>query len=314
MMRNIMVASLVALALACAQRHAGKNQTVSKVPSSSVGSRVSLQMPQSPDSSLYVGYVDYFPDTREFYTTLFYQEGHEYPDEAHLESKLDSVIVYEEDWGRERLPMEEAEKFLVLSGLDTLYIFNREHTLVSTATFERVEYLWNGLENYFIGVFKSDGKLVEQTEELYGISRGYAGFDLLAFSAKEIEDRRLNENLIKTLRINPALQCDMRHFRLTPQEDTYSVISAYASQSNEGESLLTFLEKNEVKILNREINNFHFLNILPLPIEVNGKPLLLISAGYPSSDVLWDYLAGYNGASYEPIDYNRIAYKSLRHL
>jgi hypothetical protein len=313
MMRNIMVASLAALTLACAHRDAGKNQTISKIRSSSVGSRVSLQRPQSPDSSLYIGYVDYFPDTREFYTALFFQEGHEYPDEELLESKLDSVIVYEEDWGRERLPMEEAEKFLVLSNLDTLYIFNREHTLVATATFKRVEYLWNGLENYFIAVFTSDGKLEAQTEELYGISAGYAGFELTAFSAKEIEDRRLNENLVEKLHINPALHCDMRHFKLTAKEDTYSVISAYASHSNEGESLLTFLGKDEVKILNREINNFHFLNILPLPIEVNEKPLLLISAGYPSSDVLWDYLAGYNGVSYEPIDYNRIPYRSLHH-
>lgn len=312
MMRNIMVASLIALTLACAQRDAGRNLTV-PVPSSTVRSRVMLQTPESYDSSLYIGYVDYFPDTREFYTTLFFQEGHEYPDEELLESKLDSVIVYEEDWGRERLPMEEARKFLVLSGLDTLYIFNREHRLVSTATFQRVEYLWNGLENYFIGVFKSDGKLVEQTEELYGISAGYSGLASAAFSAKEITDRQLNENMIKRLRINPALQCDMRHFKLTPREDTYSVISAYANHSNEGESLLTFIDKDEVKILNRETNNFHFLNILPLPIEMNEKPLLLISAGYPSSDVLWDYLAGYNGKSYEPIDYNRIPFKSIYH-
>jgi hypothetical protein len=71
------------------------------------------------------------------------------------------------------------------------------------------------------------------------------------------------------------------------------------------------LENNEVRILNEEKDNFHYLNILPVPIQVNGKPLLLISAGYPSSDVLWDYLAAFDGAAYQAMDYNRIHSKAL---
>jgi hypothetical protein len=80
--------------------------------------------------------------------------------------------------------------------------------------------------------------------------------------------------------------------------------------SDEGVSYLTSLENNEVDILNQQLNDYHYLNILPLPIHMNDKPLLLISAGYPSSDILWDYLAAFDGATYEPIDYNRIHAKS----
>jgi hypothetical protein len=66
------------------------------------------------------------------------------------------------------------------------------------------------------------------------------------------------------------------------------------------------MQNNQVRILNEEVDNYQYLNILPVPINMNGKPLMLISAGYPSSDVIWDYLAGFNGERYEAVDYNRV--------
>ena len=103
----------------------------------------------------------------------------------------------------------------------------------------------------------------------------------------------------------------MRHYRIAEHETTYSVISSYSMDTNEMQSYLTSFENNKVRILNQELDNFHFLNILPLPVHMNGKPLLLISAGYPSSDVLWDYLAGFDGKRYEAIEYNRVHLKSI---
>ena len=82
-------------------------------------------------------------------------------------------------------------------------------------------------------------------------------------------------------------------------------------ETNDSESYLTISEKDRTQILNEEIDNYHYLNILPVPVQMNGKPLLLISAGYPSSDVIWDYLAGYDGLRYEALDFNRIHLKDL---
>ncbi len=307
MMRILLATFLVAFAFACAHQDPGKNLMKSSAKTLKPEDDGYLNdFAQSQDSSFYIGYVDYFPETKEFYTNLYYKKGHEYPDEELLESKLDSVIVLEDDWGRERLPMEEAKKLLVLSGLDTVFIYNRQNHLVCTAALTRVEYLWNGLESFFVGVFKSDSKFLQQTEELYGVSAGHSNLMRSSFASEEIHDEGLNKTLIEKLHLDPALEWDMRHFRMKPENRIYSVLSFYSMDSNEGQSYLTSYENNDVKILNREINNYHFLNILPLPIEVNGKPLLLISAGYPSSDVLWDFLAGFDGTGYQAIDYNRI--------
>ncbi|HET9486398.1 MAG TPA: hypothetical protein VFO54_03145 [Chryseosolibacter sp.] len=311
MMRILMAISLSALTLACAHKDAGKG--LAKLSGRNKSAEILLPAADQSvlDSTFYIGYVDYFPETKEFYTALFYKDGYEYPDEDLLESKLDSVILSDDDWGRERLPMEEARKWLMLSGMDTLCIYNRSHKLISRSSLRRIEYLWNGLESYFVAVYGSDGKLDEQTEELYGISAHYSSLLRPSFTSEEFADAHLNDYVVKKLNVSRALDWDIRHYRTAPPETTYSVISSYTMQTNEAFSYLTSLEKNTVQILNKEVNNYHFLNILPLPIKTHGRPLLLISAGYPSSDVLWDYLAGYDGKSYETVDFNRVHVKTV---
>ena len=309
-MRILVAISLLSLVFSCAHKDAGKG-LVKLSGRNSSAANITAESGTLFDSTFFVGYVDYFPETKEFYTALFYREGREYPDEDLLEAKLDSVIIFDDDWGRERLPMEEARKLLVLNGLDTLSIFNRKNELVCHCPLTRVEYLWNGLESYFIAVFESDGKFFEQTEELYGISSDFPVEHLALLSVQEITDGQFNEFLQQKLDISHTREWDMRHYRIAPQNETYSVVSSFSMTSNEALSYLTLSENNAVQILNTEVNNYHYLNILPVPIQMNGKPLLLISAGYPSSDVLWDYLAGFDGTRYEAIDHNRIHVKDL---
>src|SRR5688500_15634000 len=153
MMRILLVIGLIALIVSCARKDTGNG--ASKLTGMNASSDWEAD---TFDSTFFIGYVDYFPETQEFYTALFYRDGHEYPDEDLLQSKMDSVIVLNDDWGRERLPMEEAKRFLVLAGLDTVSIYNRKNELICKTSLTRVEYLWNGLESYFVGVFKSDRK------------------------------------------------------------------------------------------------------------------------------------------------------------
>ena len=311
MMRFVVAISLIVLTQACAHRDAGKG--LNKLSGRKQGTDTEFAHRASEDafldSTFYIGYIDYFPETQEFYTSLFFKEGYEYPDEDLLESRLDSVIIVDDDWGRERLPMEEARKMLVLAGLDTLSVFNRRHERICQCPLTRVEYLWNGLESYFIAVFKYDNAHYRQTEELYGIS---SFVEIPAGSpAEEIEDPDLNEYLMEKLDVSRAIEWDMRHYRLFSPARIFSIVSSYSVTSNEGMSYLTLLEDDSVFILNQEVNNFHYLNILPVPVALNGKPLLLISAGYPSSDVLWDYLAAFDNGNYQPMEYNRIFLQAL---
>lgn len=305
MLRTLLAISLISLTLSCAHKDAGKGLRKSPRTTGHETQSLSQQAEIFSDSTVYVGYVDYFPETREFYTALFYRDGHEYPDEDLLESKLDSVIVFEDDWGRERLPMKEAHELLVLTGLDTLLVFDRENKLVCTCPLNRVEYLWNGLESNFIAVFQADKDFGPQTGELYGVSASFPRERFEQLSSQEIRDANLNSYMIKALNINRTHDWHMRHYRIDPAQATYSIISS-STESGESLSYLAISDNEKAEILNKEEENYQYLNILPVPIFMNGKPLLLISAGYPSSDVLWDYLAGFDGKSYEAIEYNRV--------
>lgn len=310
MLRILLAVCLLSSVFSCARKDAGLGLLKFSGNSSS-DSGTGLNADLAADSTYYIGYVDYFPETREFYTALFHREGHEYPDEDLLESKLDSVIVYDDDWGRERLPLEEAQELLVLDGLDTLAIFNRAHESICHCPLTRVEYVWNGVESYFIAVFKANEDFPGQTEELYGISENLPEKYLTLFSALELKDETFDQFLLKKLDVSQAEVWDMRHYKITPPEAMYSVLSSWSADGNETHSYLTFFERNKAEVLNEEVDNFHYLNILPVPVYMNGKPLLLISAGYPSSDVLWDYLAAYDGSRYEAIEYNRIHLKDI---
>lgn len=305
MLRTLLATCLLALTFSCARKEAGKG--LLKIS----GKAENVWNESTFDSAYYIGYVDFFPETREFYTSLFYRPGHEYPDEDLLQSKLDSVVIFDDDWGRERLPIEEARKMLLLEGLDTLAIYNRNHELICRCPLTRVEYMWNGLENYFIAVFKADRTFPGQTEELYGISTELPTKYFTTFSAEELRDDTFNQFLLKKLDIPPADHWDMRHYKIAPPEAMYSVLSSWSDDGMRTHSYLTYFETNKAQVLNEEVNNFHYLNILPVPVYKNGKPLLLISVGYPSSDVLWDYLAGFDGVQYEVIDYNRIHLKDI---
>ncbi len=305
MLRTLLAISLISIAVSCAHKDAGKALRKSPRTTDHETQSLSQRANTFSDSAFYVGYVDYFPETREFYTALYYRDGHEYPDEDLLESKLDSVIAFEDDWGRERLPMEDARELLVLSGLDTLLVFDRENQLVCTCPLNRVEYLWNGLESNFIAVFKADRDFGPQTGELYGVSASLPHDHFQKLSSREVRDANLNSSIIKALNISNAHNWHMRHYRIDPAGATYSIISS-STESGESRSYLAVSDNEKAEILNEEQENYQYLNILPVPILMNGKPLLLISAGYPSSDVLWDYLAGFDGKSYEAIEYNRL--------
>lgn len=312
MLRTLTAVGLISLVISCAQKDAGKGLVKLTGRNSGIDNEnTDLQTAATFDSTFYIGYVDYFPETREFYTALFYQEGHEYPDEDLLESKLDSAIVFDEDWGRERLPLDEASKMLVLAGLDTLAIYNRKHESICRCPLTRVEYLWNGLESYFIAVFQSDGTFPGQTEELYGISADFPRGNLTAISAQEITNSKLDHALLKRLNLSKVLPWEMRHYKISPADNMFSIVSSYSMDTNLSQSYLTISENDTSLILNEEINNYHYLNILPVPVAMNGKPLVLISAGYPSSDVLWDYLAGFDGSRYEAIPFNRIHLRDI---
>ena len=305
MRRFLLMAWVLLYAYACMHPDEAERRTSDNFSSERQG-------PDPFEASLYIGDVDYFFNSNEFYTPLFLRDRYENAGEDWLETRLDSVIEQNEDWGRERLPMEEAEEYFILTGLDTLSIYDTTHTKVCDCPLKRVEYFWNGMETRFVAVFANTGNPVSSEAQFYGVGQAPERVRFPAFAVDILQDPGFDAHVMGALDFRGNANWRMRHYALRRPPLTYSVVSA-ETETAESLSWLTLHEEDRITILNEEVNSVQYLGIVPIPILVNDKPLLLMSVGYPSSDMAWEYLAAYDGAGYDAVAYNRIRLASRRH-
>lgn len=249
------------------------------------------------DSTFYIGFVEYFPDTKEYYTQLYFRKDN--PDVNAGNKLLDSTIVSDMDFSRERLPMAEAEKMLVMENMDKLFIYNKNHELITTGSLIRVESLFEAISSQFIAVYKPDKVVADKNEPLYGITAGSAGYEIPNFSVQEVKDQKLTEAILKKLDIDTS-GLVIEHYKILPYNSIYSCLSTNQV------SYITELKGDSLTILSFVNDDTIISGIFPLPIQVNNRPALLISGGVRESDYLWDYLAVFKDSSYVPAERDRL--------
>ena len=74
----------------------------------------------------------------------------------------DSIIYVDDENERSRIPSLVAKKHFDLSGLEPLYLFNKDNKLLSKAHINRVEFLQQNISPVFIAVYKTDTKINEK--------------------------------------------------------------------------------------------------------------------------------------------------------
>jgi hypothetical protein len=292
---------LISLCLSCATKSTTE-QVPDPVDSLSQGTSAEIQADVSNLSSdehdaVFIGYVNYFPETMEFYAYV------PYPDDAYddiLQSKVDSTIVSTGEMTRERIPLDIARKYLMTSGFDTIAIYDRRHALLSTAKMVRVEKLDELITGGYVAVFDVKGKTVKQGEIYYGVTYGKVENDVPGFSAREVNDISIENTILQKLQREQDTSAvwSTQHLRISSSNSIYSIFSS------DRESFLTELKGDSLSILMKMADDEQLTNIFPLPFEYKGKPLLLLSAAVRESDVTWDYLAGFEQGSYRPIYYH----------
>jgi hypothetical protein len=248
-------------------------------------------------SSIYIGLVSYFPETKEFYTSLY--SGYTNPDHDAMYEKLDSVIVSSEELRRERVPMEDARKHFLLQGLDTILIYSSKHRFVSEAVLVRVEYFEEIIDGGYIAVFKAADREVTDTE-FYGVTARKKTVDYRDFYTEQLEDERLTDIVIQKLGKDTSGMYVGWHVRVMPMNTIYSAIS------NDNESFLSEMNKDGAVILKQMEEDELLTGFLPLPYAQNGKPLFLMHASVRESDMSWEFLAGFDGKNFSDVKFGRI--------
>lgn len=125
----------------------------------------------SLDSKSYIGFINqfYFQESNEFYIELYFKEsGIDYGGIIDIASTQDSIIYFDDENQRNRIPDSIARLKFELSGLNTLTLFDENHHQLTEAQFVRVEYLEQNISPVFIAVYRVDNKLnIEKREVLY---------------------------------------------------------------------------------------------------------------------------------------------------
>lgn len=258
----------------------------------------SQELPFHADSTFYIGFVHYFPETKEFYTSLYYRAD-EADDGDALDKLLDSTVYEDQETSRKRLPLTVASQWFVTEDIHKLFIYNSQHERVTTASLVRIEKLDGPLESEFIAVYKPETVAVEDNESYYGITSEKHGYQVMPVSIQEVEDPELDQAIMQHLKLG-SQDLRMSHYRIQPGNSVYSAVSS------DREAYITELKESNLKVLAERHDDTFFAGILPLPIQVSERPLLLVNEAVQESDVAWSYLAVFQDSAYVPANRGRM--------
>lgn len=251
------------------------------------------------DSTVYIGQLDAFMETQEFYTPLYFQDGINNRNSfEYLNKNLDS-LVSDQEGSRRRLPMAIAKRFFRLGGMNKITVYNEKSSLISEARLIRVELYDDLIERGFIAVYKPLVSGAFTGDVAFCVGETNASFKRRDFDHENFEVNKLAEMVLEKLERKADFMIAY-HTRLLPDSIIYTIIAF------EKGALLTETKGEQVVILKEVKDDSHFFRLIPLPKEINEKPVLLVSMAVHDTDVSWTSLAVFLDGQYEFMSGNRL--------
>lgn len=255
------------------------------------------------DSSLFINPIIPFEETREFYVSLYFLDTVEDEDPYKYLSSRTDALIYEGEHGerRSRLPLAIAKQYFDLTGLDRVTIYNSQGNQIMDATFERVEHLEGMIESEFIAVFKPTVQSWSTGDIGYCLSASLSSYKTSRHVVSEVDNEELTSALYTRFRIDSSNVWKVQHYDLMPGSSTYSVIAL-----SPGSLIIETNDSNESTELYKTEEDYSIMEITPVHIEINGKPVLLALMGVPDTDMIWTSLMVYSSSGYKIAQAGRI--------
>ncbi len=257
-------------------------------------------------TTAYIGDMYYFSNTEEFVTTAYLLPEFKELTSREVASHTDSTVFQSPGFSRQRLPMERARKWFVLSGMDTVSVFSMTHRPVAKVMLRRIEVLREGGKVKYIAVYGGQRLETDPDAIYYCVNRTLPELQIANFSYTQLNDPSLDNYLRHLLRLTPEDTRNITNVSVAPAGLTYSIVTTPS------QTYLTELKDNHFNIL-REMNGRHRIDrIVPLPFEFNGRPLLLVFLYIPGSAERTVSLGVYTAyTEYRFLSYNRLRLKSI---
>jgi hypothetical protein len=304
-MRFLLVLSLAIIFQACSQKSESSTEPEDSA-SAGVKEQPAHYAPIQQDSSIFISEVNAFDETSEFYTPVDVLEtlSGELPWDE-LSRSLDSLIYKYGEYGgsRKRLPLKIAKNYFNLGGIDRISIYNIKGHLVTDAVFERVEYLDGEIEGEFIAVYRPMIPAWYTEDVAYCMSAGEHGYQTINPSMREVRNAELSTRLSGMFLTDSAKVQEIKHFEFPHYKGVYSTVvldrGSYLIETVGDQSTVLYRSKDDETII----------EVMPVHLEINGKPVLLITEGVNETDMIWTYLAVHSPTGYQPVIGSRIKRK-----
>ncbi len=280
-----------------------KNASSERETNTPVNVPETLAQDAESDRTLYINKMGYFAETDEFYVSLLFKEPITIDYFDSLTNKADSAVFEDDFFSRSRLPMPVAKEAFDLRSLDEVKIYNDHHRFLTIARLVRVEYVVD-VNGYFVAVFKPKERVSDDEDGFYCIGR--EDVDLSSIETQRIKSEELTERIKKELAIRPHYIWSVEHVHVQPDNTTYSIF-AFAEDSGETVSYLTEFGDDGLKVLYKLQDEIAFYGILPVPVKIREKPVLLLHIVLPESDAVDEHvLATYDGNEYRLVENHRV--------
>jgi hypothetical protein len=281
------IASSVLILFSCTIKKVGTEQPKS-TPVSSVETNNAMLF----DSTVYIGPVSYFEDTKEFYTPLYYSEEVKV-DEAYeyLTKAVDSLLYEENGVSRKRLPYATAQWFFKLEGMSTVSLFNMENRRAGEAKLVRIELHTSKNGEQFIAVFKPVAPLNFTMAAVYCAGKSETNLGTVQIKYEKVRNERLTKMIFDKFGVNEGSRIKQANLRI------YN--SRYSTLDLDSTCLLLEMRDDQVEVIHQSKEDYCITKLLPTHFEINGKPVLITSMSVRDSDVMWTSLAVFTGRRYE---------------
>ena len=258
-------------------------------------------------SMIYVGEMHYFPETNEFYTSLYLlPELREKPRESII-ALFDSMVHKTDVHTRKAISLREATDIFFLNGLDSLLIYDTNHHFVSHGLLRRVECLEDETAKTFIAVYAGEPLRSDAAEEYYCMNLFLKDNFIKDFSSRVVIDPSLDNYILHRLSLPPEPRPHIKNIVVSPGGSTFSVITTREA------SYLTEVKENQFALLKNMNARYRIGEVLPLPFHVNNKPLLLTSLYIPGTIEKSVSLAVFaDFQEYRFLNYNRLSLKKKK--
>lgn len=248
---------------------------------------------------IYINRIWHF-GSDEFYIYLNFKEGYDWNNLPELNEQLGDYTFEGDENSRRELPLEVSGRYFDLTRLQDLELYRGGSAeSLGRLKFKGVDFFDDMISSSYIAVFENasfTGKEVNWQIDYYCMSSPTDGLKDKDFAVVDLSGSELLESLKEKFSFTDKQLMELESKRIGAT--TLSVLS-YFGANYENYSYLIESDKNEHFSLKFIQDDYVMWSMLPTPLLINEKPVIIMEMTVPDTDNLWTQLAVFNGKEYE---------------